>query len=142
MGGGFIYENREREMGESLGKNMVPSTLIIEIPENDLARKMVIINELHRNKIVYDIDDSGNILIDGFGLEKVRENRTESFFIKYEVSVNKPLVKWVYVKAKNPNIYYRIKAMHCPTIKSYIKALKRRMLPSSCVKMATYSQIV
>jgi len=127
-------------MGESLKSRSMPSTLIIEIPENDLARKMAIINELHKNRIVYDIDDAGNILIDGFGLEKVKEDRAESFFIKYEVSINKPLIKWVYVKAKNPNIYYRIKAMHCPTTKAYIRALKRRMLPPSCLKMAAYSQ--
>jgi len=117
------------------------STLVIEIPENDIAKRMSIISQLHKNRIVYDIDDSGNILIDGFKLEKVRENRTEQFFIKYEIS-NGMLIKWVYVKARDPNIYYRIRAIHCSSPRSYIKALKRRMLPLSYIRLAISAQKV
>ncbi len=122
-----------------MGNSAVLSTLIIEIPENDLARRLSIINQLHRNRIVYDIDDAGNILIDGFKLEKVKENRSEQFFIKYEISEG-ALIKWVYVKARNPNIYYRIRAIHCSSPKSYIRALKRRMLPLSYIRLAISAQ--
>jgi len=122
-----------------VGNSAVLSTLIIEIPENDLARRLSIINQLHRNRIVYDIDDAGNILIDGFKLEKVKENRSEQFFIKYEISEG-ALIKWVYVKARNPNIYYRIRAIHCSSPKSYIRALKRRMLPLSYIRLAISAQ--
>jgi len=119
----------------------IMTTLIIEVPESDLASKMAIISELHRNRIVYDVDDAGNILIDGFELEKVKENRTDYFFIKYELS-GRTLIKWVYVRAREPGAYYRIKAVHCASAKSYIKALKRRMLPASYVKLAMCAQKV
>ncbi|RLE53997.1 MAG: hypothetical protein DRJ26_02445 [Candidatus Methanomethylicota archaeon] len=117
------------------------TTLVIELPESDLARRMEIISELHRNRIIYDVDEAGNILIDGFELEKVKEPRSDYFFIKYELS-DGALTKWVYVRAKEPGTYYRIKAMHCSSAKSYIKALKRRMLPSSYVKLAICAQKV
>ncbi|HDO20386.1 MAG: hypothetical protein NDF56_06110 [archaeon GB-1845-036] len=111
------------------------STIIIEIAKNDISRRMKIISQLHRNQIIYELDDMGNILIDGFGLEKRREKAEKNFFIKYELKDGN-VVKWVYVKMEEPDIYYRIKALYCVSRRAYIDALKKRMLPPSYINLA------
>jgi len=103
--------------------------------EEDLQRKINIIGQLHKNKILYQIDKTRNILIDGFSLEKIKENNNKEFFIKYELSEGN-MIKWVYVRAKKPDIYYRIKSLYCKTGEAYIKALKKRRLPRDHIKMA------
>lgn len=113
------------------------AALIVELPVNDVKKRVEILRKLHENKILYKIEGH-YLIIEGFKLEVVEECKDgEELFIKYEVDLDRNrIIKWVYVKMEEPNVYYRIRSIHCSSKVAYIKALKRRRIPSSCIKMA------
>jgi len=114
------------------------AALVIELPVHDVKKKAEMLKKLHKNKILYKIEGR-YLVIEGFKLEVVEEsNVQEELFIKYDIDIGRnKIVKWVYVKMEDPNIYYRIKSIHCSSKIAYINALKRRRIPSSCIKMAS-----
>lgn len=111
--------------------------LIVELPTKDEKKKAEMLRMLHENKIVYRIEGS-YLIVEGFGLEMIFEDDDREFFIKYEVKLDRGrIIKWIYAKMDEPNVYYRIRAIHCPSSSGYIKALRRRGIPSSCIRMAS-----
>ncbi|MEM2136871.1 MAG: hypothetical protein QXI93_02820 [Candidatus Methanomethylicia archaeon] len=110
--------------------------LVVELPRDDVKRKIDILKKLHENRIIYKIE-SYYLIIEGFDLDIVEEDSEEELFIKYDVNLRRGIMaKWVYVKIDDPNVYYRIKALHSPSNERYIKALKRRRNPKSYIRMA------
>ncbi|MCX8168776.1 MAG: hypothetical protein N3E39_00910 [Candidatus Methanomethylicia archaeon] len=113
------------------------AALVIELPKGGLKRKAEVLNKLHENRILYKIEGR-YLVIEGFKLEIVEENDKRELFVKYDINMDRErLIKWVYVKRDEPNLYYRIRAIHCASNKIYMKALKRRKIPLKFLKMAS-----